>query len=119
MVDMNSIQPRKQRKERFQAPLHLRQKYVHAPLSKELRTELKKRSAQLHKGDTVRVMRGDHAGVEGAVEDVDLKRCTIKVAGVSNFRADGTEVPRPLHPSNVLITKLVMEDDEREKIFGR
>jgi len=119
MINMSSIQPRKQRKERYNAPLHLRQRYMHAPLSKELRAELKKRSAQIHKGDTVKVMRGDHAGVEGAVESVDLKRCTIKVAGVSNFRADGTEVPRPLHPSNVLLTKLVLEDEEREKIFGR
>jgi large subunit ribosomal protein L24 len=64
-------------------------------------------------------MRGDHAGTEGLVEDVDLKRCTIKVAGVSNFRADGTEVPRTLHPSNVMIVKLELEDAEREKIFAR
>ncbi|HOV52389.1 MAG TPA: 50S ribosomal protein L24, partial [Methanothrix sp.] len=50
---MKSIQPRKQRKERYTAPLHRRQKYMHAPLSKALREELKKRSAELRKGDTV------------------------------------------------------------------
>jgi len=116
---MKSIQPRKQRKERYNAPLHKRQKYMHSPLSRALREELKKRNAQLRKGDTVKVMRGDHAGTEGEVEDVDLKRCTIKVTGVSNFRADGTEVPRPIHPSNVMITKLNLEDAEREKIFAR
>ncbi len=116
---MNSIQPRKQRKERFTAPLHRRQKYMHSPLSKELRAELKKRNAQVRKGDTVKVMRGDHAGTEGLVEDVNLKRCTLKVAGVSNYRADGTEVPRPIHPSNVMITKLNLEDAQREKIFAR
>jgi len=53
------------------------------------------------------------------VEAVNLKSCTIKVAGVSNFRADGTEVPRPVHPSNVMITELDLEDGEREKIFSR
>jgi large subunit ribosomal protein L24 len=116
---MITTQPRKQRKARYNAPLHKRQKYVHAPLSKALREELKKRNAQLRKGDTVKVMRGDHAGTEGAVEDVDLKRCTIKVAGVSNYRADGTEVPRTIHPSNVMIVKLNLEDAEREKIFAR
>jgi len=116
---MKSIQPRKQRKERYNAPLHRRQKYMHAPLSKALRIELKKRNAQVRKGDTVKVMRGDHAGTEGLVEEVDLKRCTIKVAGVSNYRADGTEVPRVLHPSNVIIVKLNLEDSEREKIFAR
>lgn len=99
--------------------MHLRQKYVHAGLSKELRAEFKKRSIQVRKGDTVKVMRGDHAGTEGEVQDVDLKKTLIKVAGVSNFRADGTEVPRPIHPSNVVVTKLNIEDAKREKIFAR
>ncbi|MDM7934556.1 MAG: 50S ribosomal protein L24 [Methanothrix sp.] len=116
---MISRQPRKQRKERYTAPLHARQKYMHAPLSPALREEFKRRSASVRKGDTVKVMRGDHAGTEGLVEEVDLKRCTIKVAGVSNYRADGTEVPRPIHPSKVRITKLNLEDAEREKIFAR
>lgn len=119
MIAMNSTQPRKQRKARFTAPLHLRQKYVHAPLSKDLRTEFKKRSVQVKKGDTVKVLRGDHAGTEGEVQDVDLKKTLIKVAGVSNFRADGTEIPRPIHPSNVMVTKLNIEDAKREKIFTR
>jgi large subunit ribosomal protein L24 len=116
---MESKQPRKQRKFRYKAPLHRRQKFMHSPLSKELRAELKKRSAQVRKGDTVKVMRGDNAGTEGLVEEVDLKKCTIKVAGISNIRADGTEVPRSLHPSNVKIVKLNLEDAEREKIFER
>jgi large subunit ribosomal protein L24 len=119
VIVMNSKQPRKQRKERFSAPLHLRQKFMHSMLSPTLRAEFKKRNAQVRKGDTVKVLRGDHAGTEGDVESVDLKRCIIKVAGVSNFRADGTEVPRPIHPSNVMITKLNLEDAEREKIFAR
>jgi large subunit ribosomal protein L24 len=116
---MRSTQPRKQRKARFTAPLHTRQKYMHSLLSKELRTEMKRRHAQVRKGDTVKVMRGDHAGVEGEVENVDLKKTLIKVHGVSNFRSDGTEVPRPIHPSNVMIVKLNLEDGEREKIFSR
>lgn len=119
MIAMNSTQPRKQRKARFTAPLHLRQKFVHVPLSKELRAEFKKRSIQVRKGDTVKVLRGDHAGTEGEVQDVDLKKTLIKVAGVSNFKADGTEVPRPIHPSNVMVTKLNIEDAKREKIFTR
>jgi len=116
---MISKQPRKQRKARFNAPLHIRQKLMHAMLSPELRKEHGKRSAQVKKGDTVKVMRGDNAGVEGEVLSVDLKRGVITVTGVSNFRADGTEVPRPIHPSNVMITKLDLDDDEREKIFSR
>lgn len=116
---MISKQPRKQRKARFNAPLHVRQRYMHAALSPELRAEHQKRSAQVKVGDTVKVMRGDQAGVVGQVTEVDLKNCIVHVVGVSNFRADGTEVPRPVHPSNVMITKLDLEDGEREKIFSR
>lgn len=47
MIVMVSKQPRKQRKERFNAPLHVRQKLMHAMLSPELRKEYKKRSAQV------------------------------------------------------------------------
>lgn len=119
MIIMKSKQPRKQRKERFSAPLHQRQKYMHAALSKELREEMKARSAQVKKGDTVKVMRGDHAGTEGEVEKTDLKSGAIHVAGVSVFRADGTEVPRPVQPSNVVITNMEMDDEERKKIFSR
>lgn len=119
MMAMNSKQPRKQRKERFTAPLHRRQKHVHVLLSSELRKEHGKRNVQVKTGDTVKIMRGDHAGLEGLVEDVDLKRCQIKVAGVSNFRADGTEVPRPIHPSNIMITKLQLDDERREKSISR
>lgn len=119
MITMKSKQPRKQRKERFSAPLHRRQKYIHAALSKELREEMKARSAQVKVGDTVKVMRGDHAGTEGEVEKADLRSGTIHVAGVSVFQADGTEVPRPVQPSNVVITKMEMDDEERKKIFSR
>jgi len=116
---MKSKQPRKQRKERFTAPLHKRQTYLHAPLSNDLRQEMNKRSAQVKVGDTVKVMRGDHAGIEGEVQMVNLKRGIINVENVSVFRTDGTEVPRAIHPSNVLITKMELDDDRRKKIFSR
>jgi large subunit ribosomal protein L24 len=118
-MNMKSKQPRKQRKERFNAPLHKRQKYVHAPLSKELRQQMNRRSAQVKQGDTVKMMRGSHAGIEGEVQKVDLKKGTVEVAGVTIFRADGTEVPRPVHPSNVLITKMELDDEKRKIIFSR
>ena len=111
MITMKSKQPRKQRKERFSAPLHRRQKYLHAALSKELREEMKTRSAQVKVGDTVKMMRGDHAGTEGEVQKADLKSGTIHVAGVSVFRA--------VQPSNVVITKMELDDEERKKIFSR
>jgi len=67
MVRIESKQPRKQRKARYTAPLHLRSRLISAPLSKELREEYKRRSVRVIKGDTVKVLRGESAGTEGVV----------------------------------------------------
>ncbi|KXS41083.1 MAG: 50S ribosomal protein L24 [Methanolobus sp. T82-4] len=116
---MVSNQPRKQRKARYNAPLHVKQKYMGAPLSKELREKYGCRSARVIVGDTVKVMRGDHAGSTGKVEGISLKHGTIVIEGVSVSKADGTEVARPVYPSNVVITTLDMKDERRESIISR
>lgn len=110
---MVSKQPRKQRKERYTAPLHKRQRYMGARLSEELTKQYGTRSAAVATGDTVKVLRGDFKGTEGKVQSVSLKDGTISVDGVISTKVDGTEVPRPIYPSNVLITKLVMDDPRR------
>jgi large subunit ribosomal protein L24 len=38
----------------------------------------------------------------------------IVIEGVYVTKADGTEVPRPLYPSNVMITSLDLKDKQRE-----
>lgn len=110
---MASSQPRKQRKYRYQAPLHIRHKFMGAMLSEELKKEHGIKSIPVRKGDTVKVMRGDHKGTDGKVSDVDLKNMTITIDGISVAKADGTEVPRPVYPSNVMITKLETKDEKR------
>lgn len=64
-------------------------------------------------------MRGDFKGVEGKVVEVDLKRYRIHVEGVTHKKTNGTEVFYPLHPSNVMIVELNLEDEKREKIIER
>jgi large subunit ribosomal protein L24 len=112
---MVSKQPRKQRKARYNAPLHIRQKFMGARLSEELSKEYGTRSAAVVKGDTVKVMRGDFKDTEGKVQVVSLKDGKISVDGVISTKVDGTEVPRPIYPSNVMITKLELKDERREK----
>jgi|SRR5665648_400675 len=116
---MVTAQPRKQRKFRYNAPFHLRLKYLGAPLSKELRAEHNRRSFSIRTGDTVKVLIGDFKGTEGLVDRVDLKRAIIIVDGVISTKADGTEVPRPVQPSNVVITKLDLSDKKRELSLKR
>ena len=110
---MVSSQPRKQRKYRYQAPLHIRHKFMGAMLSDELREKHGIKSLPVRTGDTIKVLRGDHKGTEGKVSVVDLKKMTITVDGVSVAKSDGTEVPRPIHPSKVMITKLELKDEKR------
>ncbi len=110
---MKSSQPRKQRKYRYQAPFHIRHKFMGAMLSNELREEHRIKSLPVRAGDTVKLLNGDYRGTEGKVAAVDLTSMTITVDGIVSTKADGTEVPRPVHPSNVIITKLELEDERR------
>ncbi len=106
-------QPRKQRRFRFRAPLHVRQKMVAAHLSKELREEFKRRSLPVRKGDKVRILRGKFKGKEGVVARVDLRRLKVFVEGITQKKADGSEVLFPLDPSNLLIIEVDRSDERR------
>lgn len=102
----------------YHAPLHRRHLFLSAPLSRELREKYKTRSLFVRKGDRVRVLRGDFKKLEGDVVKVDIKRHLIWVEGVVVTKADGTQVPRAIAPSNVMLIKL-SPDKERERILDR
>lgn len=116
---MVSKQPRKQRKMRYNAPLHKRQKLVSVHVSKELRAKLKRRSMPVRKGDRVKVMRGKHKGKTGKVTSVDLNALKVYMEGVVARKAKGTEVPAPLEPSNLLLVEADLSDKRREELVLR
>jgi large subunit ribosomal protein L24 len=91
----------------------VRQKYLHARLEKKLADKYKLRSVQIRKGDTIKVLRGDFRDREGKVAKVNLKDESIEVDGVTVHKSDGSEVSRPIHPSNVTVTKLELKDKRR------
>lgn len=103
----NSIQPRKQRKFRYNAPLHLRKKMVAVHVGKELAAKLstKRRSVPARKGDKVLVMRGEHKGHTGKILKVSLSDLKVYVEGVSQRNAKGVEQLKPVDPSNLLIVE--------------
>jgi len=111
---LSSIQPRKQRKYRFNASLHTKGTFLSARLSKELTEKHKTRNVRVRTGDKVLIMRGQFKGVTGLVERVDLSRERINVAGATISKKDGSKVAYPIHPSNVQITSL-KEDKKRFK----
>ena len=108
-------QPRKQRTRTRDAPLHERHKQVRATLSDDLREEYGQRNVRVNAGDTVEVLRGDAAGTEAEVLEVDLKEAALHVEDVTVEKADGEAVPRPLDASNVRVTELDLEDDRRRE----
>ena len=114
-----TVKPSKQRKRLFQAPHHIRGKILSAHLSSELRETYNTRSLPVRTGDTVRVLRGDYKGVEGKVMRVDRKKYRIFIEGITREKADGTTILVPIHPSNVEIIRLNLDDKFRKKILER
>ncbi len=118
-MKLDTKQPRKQRKFLHNAPLHLRGKIMAATLSSELRSRYGTRSMPIRVGDKVKIMRGDFKGKEGKVMEIDLNGYEIHIEGVTHKKTDGTEVYYPVHPSNVMIVDLNLDDEKREKIIKR
>jgi large subunit ribosomal protein L24 len=115
-----SKQPRKQRRWLYKtSKLHERHRLLNATLSKDLRKKYGRRTIRIRKGDKVRIMRGEFAGSEGKVMEVDLKKGLIRVDGVTTTKVDGTEVSVPIHPSNVMIVSLGEVDEVRKRKLER
>jgi len=115
----SSKQPRKQHKYRYNAPLHVRSRFMHVHLSKDLRKKYRKRSIGVRKGDAVSILRGQFKGKTGKVERVDLKQIKVYVTGVEILKKDGTKVLCPLEPSNLMIIELNLDDKKRIKSIER
>jgi len=112
---VKSVQPRKQRKYNYNAPLHIKGSFLHAQLSKDLRKKYNIRSLRVRKGDKVTIMRGQFKKVSGSVEKVDMKKGKIFVKGAELEKKDGGKVAYPIHPSNLQITTLILDDKKRIK----
>lgn len=109
----SSRQPRKQRKYVYNAPLHVRGKLVSGHLSKTLRTEMKRRSVPLRKGDEVLILTGDNKGRSGKINRVDRAALKVYIEGIKVRKVSGQEVDIPVSPANIIVTSLFMEDKKR------
>jgi large subunit ribosomal protein L24 len=114
-----SSQPRKQRKYRENAPLHLRHKFMASHLSPELKKKHGKRAMTVRKDDRVKIMRGQFKGTSSKIERVDLKKTRVYVKGAEVTKKDGTKAFYPLHPSNLMILELNLSDKKRVNILNR
>ena len=88
-------------------------------LEKSLREEYKKRTIPVIKGDTVKILCGDHKGKVGTVTHVNLNKNILYISGITVTKANGSEIQKSINPSNVIITKLELKDKTREKRIRR
>lgn len=111
--------PSTSRKRIYNAPTHLKRKFLSAPLSPSLKAEHGARSMPIVQDDTVTITKGDRKLSEGKVLRVDVPNCRLYVEGVTRTRMDGSTVQLPIKPANVMITRLNLNDQWRRKILER
>jgi large subunit ribosomal protein L24 len=116
---MKSTKPTKQRKRLYQASVNERYRRFSAPLSSKLKESHGTSSVPVRKGDTVMIMRGDRKSTEGKVTQIDRRNYRLFVEGVNREKVDGTNIPVPVHPSKVMITRLNLDDKWRKRILER
>ena len=123
---MSSTQPRKQRRAHYTAPYHRRHREMSAPIDRGLRERqlsrgfLYPRAIPVRKGDRVLIVRGEgKAGTASKVAKVDRKARKIYVEGFTYFKSDGTELQRPIDPSNLVIINPDWSDVRRRKLLNR
>ncbi len=108
-----SKQPRKQRKYRYNAPLHIKSKFLGSHLSKELRKKYGRRSLRIRVGDKVLIARGKFSGKTGKIERVDIKTSKVYITGMEFIKKDGAKLLSPIHASNLIITDINLSDKTR------
>lgn len=116
---MKTVKPRKQRRLVAVAAEKERQKFMGATLSEKLREKYGVRSIPVRKDDTVKILRGDFAGIEGKVIETDHRKQRVTVEGVTREKVSGEQKRVPVHVSKVMITNLNLNDSWRSEKLER
>jgi len=114
-----SKKPGKQRLYEYKIPKHEAHKLLSAPLSKKLREDRGFRSLPIREGDEVQIVRGDFTGKKGKVNRTEPSKARIYIDGIGGEKTDASEIAIPIHPSNVVITKMSTRDRRRMEIINR
>ena len=104
---------RTDRRNYYNAPLHIRRNNMHVHISKELKD--KKRTRLVKKGDHVRVMVGEYKGKTAEVVSVDYIKRKVFLSGISKRNTRGVEHPIPFDPSNLMLVSAPKKKEEKKK----
>lgn len=98
----------------YTTSMHITSKHLAAHLSEEMREKYHQSSARVVEGDSVKVLRGEFKGIEGKVTNVSAERRGIAIEGIKREKLKGGNVDIYIHPSNVIITALNLDDKWRQ-----
>ncbi len=98
----------------YTASKHLLSKQLGSHLSKDLKEKHHCKSMRVIEGDNVKVLRGEFKGIEGKVTRVSTEKRGIAIEGIKREKLKGGNVDIYIHPSNVVITSLNLEDKWRQ-----
>ncbi len=87
-------------------------------VSDELYQKHRVRKLSVRTGDSVRIVRGDFAGLEGKVETVNYSSGKLFVEGMTREKAAGVASKLPVHVSKVLLTNLNLSDKWRSGLLS-
>ncbi|OHT11006.1 ribosomal protein L24 [Tritrichomonas foetus] len=104
-----SSQARKVRKQFFNATKEEKHVSMSAPLSKDLQNTHGIKRLPIRRDDEVEVVRGQYKTRSGRVVAVKLSTMRINVESVTKQKLSNETVFIPIHPSNVVITKIKMD----------
>jgi large subunit ribosomal protein L24 len=94
-------------------------KLARAMLSTDLKAKYATNSVRVRPGDSVKLVRGEYAGVEGKIQKVFPQEGRVTVEGVTREKIAGGTTPLRIHTSNVVVTNLNLDDKfRRQKLEG-
>ncbi len=110
---VSSKSPGKQRKKLHSSPNHANKKRLKCRIDEFLQEEYGLRSLVVKTGDLAKIMRGQFRDTEGKVIRVDYKDIQVFLDNATVTKSDGKEVNIPIHPSNLMLVKLEMNDERK------
>ena len=116
-----TVQARKQRKARYDAPMHMRKKFMNAHVSKALRAKLgiSRSSLLVKRGDKVRITTGKYKGKTGPVMEANYSSLKVYVEGVVVKNAKGIDKLVAIQPSNIEIIEGDFSGKDRKAMLER
>ena len=104
----------------YRAAFNTRSNQLKSQLSEELKKKYSKKNIRVVKGDNVKIVRGEFAGIDGKISQVSIEKNSVAVEGIKKEKAKGDKFDVYIHTSNILVTGLNTDDKWRtSKLEGK